>query len=341
MKNRPVIAISAGDPAGIGPEIIAKAFASKGIFKECRPFVVCDKAIMQQAVRICDLETDIHVIQEPTQGKYQSGTIDVLDMHNVDIDAFEFGKVAAMTGEASFQYIRRIIALAMDREADATVTAPIHKEALNQAGYSYAGHTEIFGEFTSTSDYAMMLADGDFRVVHVSTHVSLRKAIDLVKQDRVLRVIQLAHEALKNIGIEKPRIAVNGLNPHAGERGLFGREELDEIIPAIDKAREGGIHADGPHPPDTVFSKLKGGEYDIVVCMYHDQGHIPTKLTGFQYDHKSGQWQSISGVNITLGLPIIRVSVDHGTAFDKAGKGTANPESMLQAIEYAAMLAGK
>jgi len=207
---------------------------------------------------------------------------------------------------------------------------------LHLAGCPFAGHTEIFAHYTGTPEYAMMLADQDFRVVHVNTHVSMLDAIRRITRERVFTTIKLTHNALTDMGIARPRIAVNGLNPHAGENGLFGTEEAEQIIPAIEQARQAGIEADGPHPPDTIFPKMRGGQYDAVVCMYHDQGHIPVKLLGFKYDDKKNSWESVSGVNITLGLPIIRVSVDHGTAFDKAGKGEANPGSMIQAILYAA-----
>ena len=259
-------------------------------------------------------------------------------MKNIDMNAFAFNAVSAMTGKASFEYVAKVIELAMNGSIDATITGPIHKEAIQKAGYHYAGHTEIYGDLTGTKDYAMMLADGDFRVVHVSTHVSLLNAIKRVKKERVLKVIELANEALKRIDIAHPRIAVAGLNPHAGENGLFGTEEIDEIIPAIQAARNAGINAEGPFPPDTIFPKMRGGQYDITVCMYHDQGHIPTKLLGFNYNHQKGVWEGLSGVNITLGLPIIRVSVDHGVAFDKGGKGEANADSMIQAIKYGTRL---
>jgi len=221
------------------------------------------------------------------------------------------------------------------------VTGPISKEAINRAGFHYSGHTEIYADLTRTRNYAMMLMHNQFRVIHVSTHVSLREACDLVKKDRIHRVIKLGYENVRRLGIEKPRIAVAGLNPHAGESGMFGREEIEEIEPAIRMAQEEGLNVEGPVPPDTVFSKMQGGQYDLIVVMYHDQGHIPTKVIGFQYDDNTKTWGSMSGVNITCGLPIIRVSVDHGTAFGKAGEGRANPESMTQAIKVAAQLALK
>lgn len=339
MKNRrPILGISAGDPAGIGPEITVKALLHSELYELCKPLVVCDAGIMKQIVALCGFKVKVNAITQPSDGIYQPGTVDVLDMKNVDPDKFQFNTVSEMNGKASFEYVAKVIELAMAGSIDATITGPIHKEAIQKAGFHFAGHTEIYGELTKTKDYAMMLADKHFRVVHVSTHVSLAEAIRRVKKERILKVIQLAHNALKRMEIETPRIAVAGLNPHAGENGLFGTEEIDEIIPAIEAAKKMGIHAEGPFPPDTIFPKMNGGQYDIVVCMYHDQGHIPTKLLGFNYNHEKQVWEGLSGVNITLGLPIIRVSVDHGVAFDKGGKGEANPESMIQAIRYGAKL---
>lgn len=344
MKNddyRPLIAISAGDPAGIGPEVSVKALSNAKIYRECRPLVICDANIIRDVIKFCSMKMKVHVIRDPEQGKYVFGEIDVLDMSDIDMNAFAFNIVSAMTGKASVEYVLKAIDLAMHNQVDAMVTGPIHKEAIKQGGYDFAGHTEILAHYTNTSNYAMMLADGDFRVVHVNTHISMLESIRRINKDRIIDVCRLADDALKRMGIKDPRIAVNGLNPHAGENGLFGDEEINHIIPAILEARQLGLHVDGPHPPDTIFPKMKGGQYDIVVCMYHDQGHIPVKLLGFHYDHESQKWEGMSGVNITLGLPIIRVSVDHGTAFDKAGKGEADPGSMLQAIGYAVRLAAK
>ncbi len=334
VKNKkPILGISVGDPAGIGPEITAKALAEAHTYDICRPLVVCDLEVMKEAIKFSGLDLKTNAVASPAEGKYELGTVDVLDMKNVDMSQLKYKTVAAMSGKASYEYIEKVIHLAMDGEIDATITGPIHKEAINAAGIHEAGHTEIYARLTGTKDYAMMLAEGDFRVVHVSTHVSLQEAINRTKKERIGKVIDLADAALKKMGIENPRIAVAGLNPHAGEGGMFGREEIDEIIPAIEKAVSEGKNVDGPIPPDTVFSKMSGGQYDIVVVMYHDQGHIPTKLAGFNYDITTNTWLSMSGVNITLGLPIIRSSVDHGVAFGKAGEGRANPESMLQAIE--------
>jgi 4-hydroxythreonine-4-phosphate dehydrogenase len=333
--EKPLVGISVGDPAGIGPEITARALLLSEIYEICRPLAVCDLQVMNEAIRFSGLDLRTKAIQTPGEGRYELGTIDVLDMKNVDMSRLEYKKVAEMSGRASYEYIEKVIKLALAGEIDATVTGPIHKEAINAAGYHYAGHTEIYGDLTGTKDYAMMLADENFRVVHVSTHVSLREAIERVKTPRVLKVIELADKALKKIGIAEPRIAVAGLNPHAGEGGMFGREDIDEIAPAIEQARGRGMIVEGPISADTVFSKMKGGQYDIVVVMYHDQGHIPTKLAGFDYNRETNTWTAMSGVNVTLGLPIIRASVDHGVAFGKAGEGRANPESMIQAIHMA------
>jgi 4-hydroxythreonine-4-phosphate dehydrogenase len=338
MSNRPLLGISVGDPAGIGPEITAKALADPEIYRIARPLVVSDMKIMEQIIGICQLDLSLNAVVDPSKGRYEAGTLDVLDLQNVDPQKFSFNSIAAETGKASYENVAKVIELAMAGKIDATITGPIHKESLNQAGYHFAGHTEIYGALTGTKDFAMMLAEGNFRVAHVSTHVSLQEAIRRVKKERIFKVIELSHRILQRLGLEHPRIAVAGLNPHAGENGLFGHEEVDEIIPAIELAKSKGIQADGPHPPDTIFPKMKGGQYDLVVCMYHDQGHIPTKLLGFQYDAGTNRWSSMSGVNITLGLPILRVSVDHGVAFDKGGKNEANPESMIQAIHYGARL---
>jgi 4-hydroxythreonine-4-phosphate dehydrogenase len=337
---RPLIGISVGDPAGIGPEITVKALSLPEVYEICRPLVVAEAEMMKEAIRFSNLHLSIHPAHSPKEGFYQHGTIDLIDLKNIDGKKVKHKTISAEYGRASFEYVKKVIELAMAREIDATVTGPISKEAINLAGFHYSGHTEIYAELTGTKDYAMMLIHEQFRVIHVSTHVSLREACERVKKDRIYRVIWLGYDTLKRLGIKEPRIAVAGLNPHAGEGGLFGREEIEEIIPAIQEAQKHGLNVEGPIPSDTVFSKMKGGQYDLVVVMYHDQGHIPTKLIGFQYDHKTNTWGAISGVNITCGLPIIRVSVDHGTAFGKAGEGRANPESMIQAIKIAAKLAG-
>jgi 4-phospho-D-threonate 3-dehydrogenase / 4-phospho-D-erythronate 3-dehydrogenase len=340
MKNRPLIGISVGDPGGIGTEVTVKALAVKDIYDISRPLVVSDFGLMMDAVKVSGVQLGLNCIDDSDHienGRYEFGTIDVLNMNNVDMSKHVYKKILAENGKSAFEYIEKVIELAMAGKIDATVTGPIHKEALNLAGFHYAGHTEIYSELTNTKDYVMMLVDDNFRIAHVSTHVSLRKACDLAKKDRILKVIELTRDMLGCLDVENPRIAVAGLNPHAGEGGLFGDEEEKEIAPAIESAKRLGINAQGPFPPDTIFSRAKGGEFDAVIAMYHDQGHVALKTAGFVYD-KDGRWSSISGVNVTLGLPIIRTSVDHGVAFDKAGDGIANPQSMIQAIKLAVQL---
>lgn len=340
MNMLKIIGITMGDPASIGPEITVKAFADPALFKKCRPLVVGDACVMEAALPIAGHpELKIHAIQKVEDALFTYGTIDVLDMELVDLSKLKRGEVSAMCGDAAFQYVKKVIELAMEGKVDATVTNAFNKEAVNLAGHHYSGHTEIYADFTGTKNYTMMLAHENLRVVHVSTHVSLREACDRVKKQRVLDVIRIADKACREMGIEKPKIGVAGLNPHSGEHGLFGREEIDEIIPAIEAANGEGILAEGPVPPDTVFSKTRGGWYDIVVAMYHDQGHIPLKVVGFVYNQEAKAWDAVAGVNITLGLPIIRVSVDHGTAFDQAGTGSASELSLRNSIEYAVMFA--
>ncbi len=341
QSKRPLLGITSGDPGGIGPEIIVKALAIKEIHDICKPLVISDFELIKETVKIVGEKLELICIKEELDsGKYEFGFINVLDMHNLDMSKHVYKRVSAENGKASFEYIKKAIELALLGQIDATVTGPISKEALNLAGYKYAGHTEIYSELTNTKDYAMMLIDENFRIAHVSTHVSLRRACDLVKKERIIRVIQLVDEMLQRLDIKEPKIAVAGLNPHASEGGLFGDEEEKEIIPAIEQAKVDGINAFGPFPPDTIFSRARGGEFDAVIAMYHDQGHIAMKTAGFIYD-RDGKWSSISGVNVTLGLPIIRTSVDHGVAFDKAGEGIANPQSMIQAIKLAVKLCKK
>ncbi len=340
MTVKPILGITMGDPAGIGPEITIKALLHQDIYQSCRPIVVGDARVLEKAVSLVDCKKiRIHPVAAVEDAQFEFGTIDVYDLKNTDMDALEYGKVSAMAGDAAFTSVKKVIELALEKKIDATITNPLNKEAMNLAGHHFSGHTEIYAEYTGTKDYSMMLADGDLRVVHVSTHVSLREACDRVKKERVLKVIRIANQACRDIGIVSPRIAVAGLNPHAGENGLFGREEIDEILPAVRQAASEGICVEGPLPPDTIFSKVLGGIYDIVVAMYHDQGHIPLKVLGFQYDRQAGKWKAVNGINITLGLPIIRSSVDHGTAFDQAGKGIASELSLINAIEYGIKLA--
>ena len=341
LKRRPVIAISVGDPAGIGPEITAKTLAHANIYSQCCPLVIADTELMNRAIQIAGVSLETNIVQNPSDGMYRHGCIDILDIQNVNLSQLEYGKISSLGGEASFQYIRKAIELALAKKVDAVTTGPIHKEAINSAGHCYAGHTEIFADLTNTKDYCMMLIDKKFRVSHVTTHVSLRDIPSLVTKERVLKVIDLTHKALVKMGIPIPRIAVSGLNPHAGDGGLFGFEEIEQIEPAVKDAKEQGIDVTGPISPDTVFVKLHGGQYDAVVAMYHDQGHIPAKVIGFKYEDSTGTLASVAGINVTLGLPIIRTSVDHGVAFDQAWKGVANPESMMDALILASFLANK
>jgi len=333
--KRPIVSITMGDPAGIGAEIAVKALGKKEIYRKSKPVVIGSSCVIDDALKFIPSNLKLNVIKNTEEIKGEFGIIDLLDLDNIKLDEFNYGKVSEKAGQASLEYIYKGVDLAMEGSVDAVVTGPIHKEAIKAAGSPYAGHTEIFATRTKTKNYAMMLADKNLRVIHVSTHVSLRKACDLVKKERILTVIHLADKALKDLGIKDPKIGIAGLNPHAGEGGLFGHEEIEEIIPAIAQAKKEGINAEGPIPPDTIFSKVIGGQYDIAVVMYHDQGHIPMKVTGFKYNKATNKWSSMSGVNITVGLPIIRTSVDHGVAFGKAGEGRANEESMVEAIKMA------
>lgn len=356
MFNKPIIGITMGDPFGNGPEITVQAMSDPQLYDRCRPLVVGDLTSMEYALQVLKklrgTDLKLHPIQKVEDALYEYGTIDLLDLglvpadsipDSLDMDKPEpFGIGASkIGGEASFQYVKKVIELAMAKEVDATVTNALSKEAINMAGHHYSGHTEIYAEYTGTDKYTMMLAHEELRVVHVSTHVSLREACDRVKKDRVLECIRIANDGCKALGIEKPKIGVAGLNPHCGENGMFGTEEIEEIQPAIDQAMSEGIYIpEGkPTPPDTVFSKAIGGWYDIVVVMYHDQGHIPLKVKGFVYNKKEKHWDAVAGVNVTLGLPIIRASVDHGTGFGHAGSGTANELSLTNAIDYAITLA--
>ncbi len=352
MNEKPIVGITMGDPAGNGPEITVKALAHADIYDRCRPIVVGDTKMLEQAARFVGRpDLRIHRCEKVSDALFQYGTIDVLHLELIDdVNTFPIGQVSVEGGNAAFQCVKKVIELALAGEVDATCTNALNKEAMNKAlefyhgeksdGYThFDGHTEIYAAYTNTKKYTMMLAHHDLRVVHVSTHVSLREACDRVKKARVLEVIEIAHKACRDMGIENPKVAVAGLNPHCGENGLFGTEEIEEIKPAIEAAKAEGINAIGPIPPDSVFSEALGGWYDIVVCMYHDQGHIPLKTVGFVYDREKQAWKAVEGVNVTLGLPIIRTSVDHGTGFALAGKGTSNELSLVNAIDYAVRMA--
>ncbi len=356
MEKKPILGITMGDPFGNGPEITIRALADPAIYERCRPLVIGDATAMGYALKVAEkvsgISLALHCVQSVEEAVFAHGTIDLLDMGLVPADAIPdtadlaepkpFGVGACeIGGEASFQYVKKVIEMALAGEVDATVTNALSKEAINMAGHHYSGHTEIYAHYTNTDKYTMMLAHDELRVVHVSTHVSLREACDRVKKARVLECIRIANEGCKALGIQQPKIGVAGLNPHCGENGMFGREEIEEIQPAIDAALAEGICIPDkkPTPPDTIFSKALGGWYDIVVVMYHDQGHIPLKVKGFVYNREKGGWDAVAGINVTLGLPIIRASVDHGTGFGHAGSGHANELSLVNAMDYAIRLA--
>lgn len=329
MTHRPIVAVTMGDAGGIGPEVIVRALSHPEVAQSCRALVVGSAQVMRQAVELVGSSLQIEAVGAPEEASFGSGCLTTLDLDNVDVDGIVFGRPTAMTGRAAYQCVAKAVELALAGRVHALATAPLSKEGLHLAGYRYAGHTEILAELTHTHDYCMLLVSEKLRVAHVSTHVSLRRACDLVTRERVSRVIDLTQDALLKLGVPQPRIAVAGLNPHASEGGLFGDEERREIAPAVEDALARGLQVRGPMPPDTVYFRAARGEFDAVVAMYHDQGHIPLKAMGFD-----------QGVNVSLGLPILRTSVDHGTAYGKAGKGTANPQSMVEAILLAVKLAG-
>ena len=327
-NRRPLLAITLGDPAGIGPEVVLKALAHKEVYETSRPVVVGDRRILERAAEWLGQVVDVDAVAEPAEGAYAAGRVTLLDLENAPPDRIPVGEVSAAGGAAAVEYVFRACDLAMAGTVDAVVTAPLNKAAMNLAGYDYAGHTELLTERTGAERVSMLLVGPNLRIVHVSTHVGLAEAIARVTAERVEAVIQLAHDACRALGVDRPRIAVAGLNPHASEGGLFGDEEAARIEPAIRAARARGLDVSDPQPPDTVFLRATKGAYDIVVAQYHDQGHIPMKLLAFD-----------SGVNVSYGLPIIRTSVDHGTAFDIAGTGIASESSLLAAIDVAVQMA--
>lgn len=337
-NSRPVVAITMGDPASIGPEIAVKALLTPGMYDWCKPVLVGDVAVFQQIADLLHLQARIHGINNVADALFEPGTIDVLNLVHTDLSQVKFGEISAAAGEASFQAVQKTIELAMSGAVDATVTGPINKKSINEAGHHFAGHTEIYAHFTNTRKYAMLLVEENMKVIHVSTHVSLRQACDLVKKERILEVIELLQQGMDQLGETNRKIGVAGLNPHAGDNGLFGTEDNEEILPAVEHARAMGYDVEGPVPPDTLFAKANTGAYGGVVAMYHDQGHIPFKLAGFKWNAEKKQMDSVKGVNITMGLPIIRTSVDHGTAFEIAGKGIASADAMVLAIESAVKL---
>lgn len=338
QENKPLIGITMGDPASIGPEIAVKALLDEQVYTICRPVLVGDAKVFMQIAEKLGIAVNFNVIRHPGEGEFAPTTINVIDLENVDLEQLRFGEISAMAGHASFEAIKTVIGLALAGKLDATVTGPINKKSINEAGHHFAGHTEIYAHFTGTKKYAMLLVEDHLRVIHVSTHVSLRQACDLVKKERILEVTELLRNGLVQLGETNLKIGVAGLNPHAGDSGLFGTEDDLEIAPAVAEAKQLGYDVEGPVPPDTLFAKAATGQYGGVVAMYHDQGHIPFKLSGFKWNAAKKQMESVKGVNITMGLPIIRTSVDHGTAFEIAGKGIASPDAMILAIQSAVQL---
>lgn len=319
------LAITMGDPGGVGPEIIVRALYCAEIRNYCNPVVIGDHIVMEEAIKLLKLPVKLRLIKSPDESRHATGLIELIDIGMVK--KFEKGKPTAKGGKACVSYIKKAVELTLNKKVDGIVTAPISKEALKMAGFKWPGHTELLAELTGTKDYAMMLIGGPLRVILVTIHTSIKGVPTMITKKNVLKTICLAKKACDMMGLKNPRIAVAGLNPHAGESGIFGDEEIKKIIPAVEEAKKEGIPVLGPYPPDTIFHKAYKGEIDIIVCMYHDQGLIPLKMIAFE-----------EGVNITVGLPIIRTSPDHGTAYDIAWKGIANPSSMLEAIKMAAKL---
>ncbi len=326
--TKPIVAITMGDAAGVGPEIIMKALSHSGVYERCRPLVVGDAGRVRQAGRITNVPLEIHAVADPTEGTFKHGIVDCIDLALIPAD-LPWGCLSPAAGDAAFRYIERAVELALRGAADAICTAPLNKEALHAGGHIYPGHTEILAALTGTPEVSMMLMTPKLRVIHVTTHLGLLDAIARIQPDLVERTILRGHEALERSGCKRPRIGVCGINPHAGEHGLFGRgEEEEKIEPAVRGLRARGLEVEGPLPADTLFFRAQRGDFDLVVAMYHDQGHGPVKVLGIE-----------EGVNVTVGLPVVRTSVDHGTAFDIAGKGIAAESSLLAAIDVALQMA--
>jgi 4-hydroxythreonine-4-phosphate dehydrogenase len=324
---KPIIAITMGDAAGVGPEIIMKALSHSVVYERSRPLVIGDAERLRAAGRITGVPLAVQAVPEPSAGTFQYGTVDCIDLALIPED-LPWGRLSALAGNAAFRYIERAVALALAGAADAICTAPLNKEALQAGGHIYPGHTELLAALTGTPEVSMMLMTPKLRVIHVTTHIGLIDAIARIEPDLVERTILRGHEALVRSGLPRPRIGVCGINPHAGEHGLFGRgEEEKKIEPAIRTLRAREIDVEGPLPADTLFFRAQRGDFDLVVAMYHDQGHGPVKVLGIE-----------EGVNVTVGLPVVRTSVDHGTAFDIAGTGRADERSMLEALSQAIIL---
>lgn len=326
--SKPLIAVTMGDPAGVGPEIVAKSLASEEVTDVADCVIVGDRKCMENAIRIVGADLKINVIQKPAEGQYEKGILNLIDLDNVDMDAFAFGKVSGMCGKAAYEYIAKSIELANAGEVDAVSTTPINKEALKAGNVNFIGHTEIFGALTGTEDPLTMFETNGMRVFFLTRHVSLRQMLDMIKKDRIIDYVVRCTEALKRLGVNEGTMAIAGLNPHSGEHGLFGWEEVEEIIPAIEELKKTGYDVAGPVGADSVFHQAAIGKYNSVLSLYHDQGHIATKTLDFE-----------KTIAITNGMPILRTSVDHGTAFDIAGTGKVSAVSMIEAIRLAAKYA--
>lgn len=327
--KKPIIGITMGDPSGVGPEVIAKSLNNEELYNRSHPIVIGDSKRLKEVIQILNLNSEVESVNENDDFETTTfGKIKCIDL-NLLTNNLEFGQINTISGDAAFKYLSKAIDLANSKRIDAICTAPLNKEAMQKAGHLYPGHTEILADLTNTDNYTMMLSSPKLKVIHVTTHVGLIEAINRIEPQRVLEVIKMADVTLKDSGIENPKIGVCGINPHAGENGLFGnREEEEKIDPAIKQAKDLNINVEGPLPADTLFFRAQRGDFDIVVAMYHDQGHGPIKVLGLE-----------AGVNITIGLPIIRTSVDHGTAFDIAGKGIVDERSMNEALNQAILLA--
>ena len=327
-NEKPAIAITMGDPCGIGPEVVVKALADPQVYASCRPVVVGNTFAMQQAVKLTGLPLRINDTDDPTSAGENSGVVDVVDIHNLNPEDITVGQISVPCGKAAMEWVSKAGELALAGIVDGLATAPLNKEAASLAGYQSIGHMELLQELSGAKTVATMLLAKNLRVVHLTTHRSLRVACDYVKQDRIVEFLQLTHDSFVKWGFTEPRIAAAALNPHGSDGGLLGNEEAEEIAPAVNTARLRGINVVGPVPADIVFHQAIQGRYDTVLCMYHDQGHIPVKVYGFE-----------ESITANLGLPFVRTSVDHGTAFDIAGKGVADHISMLESIRLAVGLA--
>jgi len=328
MSELPVVAITIGDPAGVGPEVVAAALAAGDLASVCRPLVIGDRGVLERAARTMGVSLEMRTIGGPGEAEFRSGTVDVIDLRNVPED-LRIGVVQAAAGRAAFAYIERATELALAGEVDALATAPINKEALKLGGVPYLDHTGAFASLTNSADVTTMFVLDKLKIFFATRHMSLRRAIDDLTQERVLHGLRHAHEQLERFGFRRPRIALAALNPHAGESGLFGDEEIAVLAPAVEAARQEGIDAGGPHAADSVFHNAAMGSFDAVLSLYHDQGHIAAKTLDFDRT-----------IAITTGLPFVRSSVDHGTAFDIAGTGKARWLSMAEAVRVGAEYAG-